>query len=59
MVKDVDPEVLNAYNLQEWSPDARERLRRFVEILFEWQATCADRVSRSPKGNRDQKQLED
>jgi hypothetical protein len=43
MVKDINSEVRNAYNLEEWSTEALERLRRFVQILSEWDTKDSDR----------------
>jgi hypothetical protein len=43
MVKEIDPEVRDTYNLEEWSPEALERLRRFVQILNEWDTKDSDR----------------
>ena len=38
MPSDVDRDAADAFGLDEWSPDALDRLRRFVAILVEWQA---------------------
>jgi hypothetical protein len=48
MPRDVNPDVRTAYGLDEWSPEALDRLRRFVSILVEWHAVevqCARNTS--------------
>lgn len=34
----LDSDAADAYGLRDWSPDALDRLRRFVQILTEWEA---------------------
>jgi hypothetical protein len=51
MPSDVDRDATNTYGLGDWSPDALDRLRRFVAILDEWHA--AHERCRATRTSRD------